>query len=246
MKSRAKILEKLAGFNEESWEKLRQAARSGDIVVHDHGYRDKFTGHAMRLGTGKSAGHIGLVAGVPSKGKSLSMIDLMPGGVRDHKLIHDASDYGMTLLRPKNLSARQRQEAVKNALEAKKRQLVSYRDADNIALVPSQLVKLLSRNKDSYLASQAAKFTRGLDKTKRNCPGGNCAWFVNYAYNPKNPNAGAETLGLRSSGGLYSPADFLRASGVGGSLERVYDYKPSSTSKATKQLASKKLFSMFF
>ena len=246
MKSRVKILEKLAGFNEKSWEKLKQLARPGDIVVHDHRYSDRFTGSAMRLGTGKPVGHIGLIADVPSKGRRLSMIDLMPGGVRDHNLIRDASDYGLTLLRPKNLSARQRQKAVKNALEAKKRKLVSYRDADNVALVPSQLIKLLSRNKDSYLASQAAKFTSGLDKTKRNCPGGNCAWFVNYAYNPKNPEAGAKALGLRPSSGLYSPSDFLRASGSGGSLERVYDYKPSSTSKATKQLASKKLFSMFF
>ena len=174
------------------------------------------------------------------------MIDLMPGGVRDYNLISDASDYGLTLLRPKNLSPQQRQKAVKNALDAQKRQLVSYRDMDNVSLVPSQLIKSFSKDRNSFFANQAAGFARSLDKTSRNCLGGNCAWFVNYAYDPKNPDAGAKALGLRPSKGLYSPADFLAASGPGGALERIYDYKPTSAAKGPASSASRKLFSMFF
>ena len=155
------------------------------------------------------------------------MTHLMPGTnvTKDtmlQKMRADSAD--IDLLRP-SLTEMQKRKAVRAAQQAYRgKPNLVYRDIDNAALVPGELVKNLGHNRDSLVANEVSKFFGGFFRpNNKKCLGGNCAWFPGFAFNPKNPDKGAETLGIKPTHGFYSPADYMHAADKG-VLERIYKY----------------------
>lgn len=205
---------------------VQAKARPGDIAVFTYGPQNiEPYSRQLRLATGSEAGHVGMIG--RSK-RGVNLVHLVP---KDDLKSQPMSEYllkepsTVKIYRPQ-LSAKQRAEAVsvfERALEGKPK--LVYRDLDNKALIPGELAKNLTRNRDSFIANQVSKLFGGISRPGRNCLGGNCAWLPGFAYNPQNPDVGAKALGIRGTRGLYTPADYEHAF-KRGKLDLVAEYTP--------------------